>query len=92
MKAILENNKTFRVTEVRGSYVYAESNGKTKVFRADLVNIIEVDDIPVKPKFINKKKICEKLSVTASSPALSRQERERVLADIERRKYESISW
>jgi len=92
MKAIIENGITYRVIEVRGSYVYTDNRGKIKLFRTEQVSIVEVEDIPIKTKTINKKKLAEKLYVTGPSREMTRQERQDVLDRMERRKWGSISW
>lgn len=94
MKAIIENGITYRVIEVRGSYVYTDNRGKIKLFRTEQVSIVEVEDIPIKikTKTINKKKLAEKLYVTGPSREMTRQEREDMLDRMEKRKWESVSW
>lgn len=45
MKAIIENNKTYKVTGERGDFWIAESNGKVKMFAKKNVEVIEVAEI-----------------------------------------------
>jgi len=60
MKAIIENNKTYKVTGEKGDFTICEdSRGKCKMFQTSTVEIVEIDKMP---KAKNYKKSTGKLS------------------------------
>jgi hypothetical protein len=47
MKAIIEKNETYKVTEERGDFFICENNrGKVKMFAKHLVEVVEVAEMP----------------------------------------------
>lgn len=58
MKAIIENNQTWIITEERGSFFYTERLGKTKCFNKNEVQVVEAE--PEKPKYRKSKPVVSK--------------------------------
>ena len=47
MKAIIENNITYKVTGERGSFTICEDvNGKIKMFQTKNIEIVEIESLP----------------------------------------------
>ena len=52
MKAIIENNKTYKVTGTKGDFTICEdSKGKCKMFQTLKVEIVEIDEMPKAKKY-----------------------------------------
>ena len=47
MKAIIDNNNTYKYISTKGSfYVCEDINGKVKMFEASKVELVEIDSMP----------------------------------------------
>jgi hypothetical protein len=56
MKAIIENNTTYKVTGERGDFTICENvNGKIKMFQTSSIEIVEIETMP-KAKVFKKSK------------------------------------
>jgi len=52
MKAIISNNKTYKITSERGDFFYTEdSRGKCEVFRKKDVDVVEINAMPKAKKY-----------------------------------------
>jgi len=52
MKAIVENNETFKITSEKGDFYICESNkGKIKMFAKCKVQVVDIDSMPIAKKY-----------------------------------------
>ena len=52
MKAIIDNNKTYKLILVKGSFYHCEDErGKSKCFEASKVELVEIDEMPKAKKY-----------------------------------------
>ena len=96
MKAIIENGKTYKVVSEKGAFTVCEdAKGKCKMFVTANIEVVEVEEAPVK-KYksfkTSEQKHAEKMSVTASRPALTDEENANLDAYMQAKKWGSVSW
>ena len=61
MKAIIENKSTYEVTSERGDfYICKDVKGKIKMFAKNLVDVVEIDEMP-KAKVFKQVKVSQKV-------------------------------
>lgn len=97
MKAIIENNKTYKLIIVKGSFYHCEDEiGKSKCFEASKVELVDIDEMPKAKKYYGgrtaEEKRREKLSITAAHAPMTAQEKEDLRIEMERAKWASKSW
>ena len=97
MKAIIENNKTYKLILVKGAYYHCEDErGKSKCFDSNKVELVEIDGMPKAKKYYggrtSEEKRREKLSITAAREPLTFAEKEQLRKEMEASKWASISW
>ena len=97
MKAIIDNNKTYKLILVKGSFYHCEDErGKSKCFEASKVELVEIDDMPKAKKYYGgrsaEEKRREKLSITAAREPLTFSEKEQLRKEMEAAKWASKSW
>ena len=97
MKAIIDNNKTYKYISTKGSfYVCEDINGKVKMFEASKVEFVEIDSMPKAKKYScsrnSDEKRAEKMMVTAHHTPLTAQEKEDIRIEMEKAKWASKSF
>lgn len=97
MKAIIENNKTYKYISTKGAfYVCEDINGKGKMFEASKVELVEIDSMPKAKKYGCTRnadvKRAEKMMVTAHHAPLTAQEKEDLRVEMEKAKWSSKSF
>lgn len=97
MKAIIDNNKTYKLIIVKGSFYHCEDErGKSKCFEASKVELVEIAEMPKAKKYYggrtSEEKRREKLSITAAHAPLTPEEKEDLRIEMERAKWASKSW
>ena len=97
MKAIIDNNKTYKLITVKGAYYHCEDErGKSKCFEASKVELVDIDEMPKAKKYYSgrtsEEKRREKLSITAAHAPLTAEEKEALRIEMEKSKWASKSW
>ena len=97
MKAIIDNNKTYKLILVKGAYYHCEDErGKTKCFESSKVELVEIEEMPKAKKYYggrtSEEKRREKLSITAARESLTFAEKEQLRKEMEASKWASKSW
>jgi hypothetical protein len=97
MKAIIDNNKTYKLILVKGSFYHCEDErGKSKCFEASKVELVEIDEMPKAKKYYGgrtaEEKRREKLSITAAREPLTFAEKEQLRKEMEAAKWASKSF
>ena len=97
MKAIIDNNKTYKLILVKGSFYHCEDErGKSKCFEASKVELVDIDEMPKAKKYYGgrsaEEKRREKLSITAAREPLTFAEKEQLRKEMEASKWASKSW
>lgn len=97
MKAIIDNNKTYKYISTKGAfYVCEDMNGKAKMFEASKVELVEIDSMPKAKKYgcarSSDEKRAEKMMVTAHHAPLTAQEKEDLRIEMEKSKWASKSF
>ena len=97
MKAIIENNKTYKYISTKGSfYVCEDMNGKCKMFEASKVELVEIDSMPKAKKYgctrSADEKRAEKMMVTSHHAFLTAEEKEALRIEMKKSKWASKSW
>lgn len=97
MKAIIDNNKTYKLILVKGSFYHCEDErGKSKCFEASKVELVEIDEMPKAKKYYGgrnaEEKRREKLSITAAREPLTFAEKEQLRKEMEASEWASKSF
>jgi len=97
MKAIIDNNKTYKYGSTKGAfYICEDMNGKAKMFEASKVELVEIESMPKAKKYScsrsSDEKRAEKMMVTAHRAPLTAQEKEDLRIEVEKAKWASKSW
>ena len=97
MKAIIDNNKTYKLILVKGSFYHCEDErGKSKCFEASKVELVEIDEMPKAKKYYGgrtaEEKRREKLSITAAQAPMTAEEKEALRIEMEKSEWASKSW
>ena len=97
MKAVIENNKTYKYGSTKGAfYICEDMNGKAKMFEASKVELVEIESMPKAKKYScsrsSDEKRAEKMMVTAHRAPLTAQEKEDLRIEVEKAKWASKSW
>lgn len=97
MKAVIDNNKTYKLIIVKGSFYHCEDErGKTKCFDSNKVELIEIEEMPKAKKYYGgrtaEEKRREKLSITAAHAPMTAEEKEQLRIEMERSMWASKSW
>ena len=97
MKAIIDNNKTYKYISTKGAfYVCEDMNGKAKMFEASKVELVDIESMPKAKKYScsrsSDEKRTEKMMVTAHHAPLTAQEKEDLRIEMERSKWASKSF
>ena len=97
MKAIIDNNKTYKLILVKGSFYHCEDErGKSKCFEASKVELVEIDEMPKAKKYYGgrtaEEKRREKLSITAAQAPMTAAEKEELRLSMEAAKWASKSF
>ena len=97
MKAVIDNNKTYKLILVKGAFYHCEDErGKSKCFESSKVELVEIEEIPKAKKYYggrtSEEKRREKLSITAAREPLTFAEKEQLRKEMEASKWASKSW
>lgn len=97
MKAVIDNNKTYKLILVKGAFYHCEDErGKSKCFESSKVELVDIDSMPKAKKYYGgrsaEEKRREKLSITAAREPLTAQEKEQLRKEMEASKWASKSW
>ena len=97
MKAVIENNKTYKYGSTKGAfYVCEDMNGKAKMFEASKVELVDIESMPKAKKYScsrsSDEKRAEKMMVTAHHAPLTAREKEDLRIEVEKAKWASKSW
>lgn len=97
MKAVIDNNKTYKLILVKGAYYHCEDErGKSKCFDSNKVELVEIEEMPKAKKYYSGRsadeKRREKLSITAAQAPMTAEEKEQLRIEMERSKWASKSW
>ena len=97
MKAVIDNNKTYKLILVKGAFYHCEDErGKSKCFESSNVELVEIEEMPKAKKYYggrtSEEKRREKLSITAAQAPMTAEEKEALRIEMEKSKWASKSF